>query len=447
MNLKTKIHIFSTVLMLLILLVTSIGVFTVYKNMVYTTAYNELTKNSKEIITSLTQTSEINDPETILRAYLPAASVIKVVDKNGKELLKVQSTTGIENLKSEEINMYDIAKYEDDTIMLMETKAIWTDGSVVTLEFKQRLHEITANLNTLSLILLGVIITGFILIILSSITLSKIVLKPIKRLNETMKKNSHSQGFVQIDVSENSNDELGELSLTFNEMILHMQQNYNKQHDFVSNASHELRTPLTVIESYTKLLHRRGFANKEITQEALDAILSESQRMKILIEQMLELAKNNEGSLAKIEEINMTELVQNIKQKSELTYNREIHIISDGNLIIHTDQQKMNQLLYIFIENAKKYSQKPIEIHVRSQQYEIEIRDYGEGIAEEDLPHLFDRFYRVNKDRNRKTGGTGLGLAIAKTIAEKLNIKINLVSKVNEGTRVILNFSEDVYEK
>lgn len=447
MRLKSKIHIFSTLLMLLILLLTSIGVFTVYKNMVYTTAYDEMNDNMNDIITSLTQTSEINEPETIIRAYLPEASVIKVVSEKQKELLMVQSTEGIENLKVTEDKLYSIKMYEDDAVMLINRKAIWTDGSVVTLEMKQRLHVISANLNILRMILLGVIVTGFILIVLSSMTLSRLVLNPIKRLNDTMKKNSQSEGFVQIDVSENSKDELGELSVTFNEMILHMQQNFNKQHEFVSNASHELRTPLTVIESYTKLLHRRGFDNKEIVNEAIEAILSESLRMRSLIKQMLDLAKNNADTPTNFELIELEDMMKKMQQKSELTYNREIHLITDGPLFVTTDMQKLNQLLYIFIENAKNYSQGTIEIYMRSQLREIEIRDYGEGIAKEDLPHLFDRFYRVNKDRNRKTGGTGLGLAIAKSLAENLHIKISISSEVNIGTSILLKFSEGMYEQ
>lgn len=433
--------------MFLILSVTSFSVFLIYKNLAYDTSYEQLKNTSDEIVSSLTQTSDINAPETILRAFLPPKSVIKVVDEKGKELVEVKSTEGIEKLTTTEIKDYGIVNYGEEVVMIVNTAAIWTDGTVVTLEIKQRLSSISENLKTLKVILLWVTIIGLFFVILSSMTLSRIVLKPIKRLNDTMKKNSQSTGFVQIDVSENSKDELGELSVTFNEMILHMQQNYIKQHEFVSNASHELRTPLTVIESYTKLLYRRGFDNKEITMEALEAILSESNRMRELIEQMLELAKNKQSIAFQLQETNMEEVLKEIKQKSELSYNREFPIISDGPLVVQTNQEKIKQLLFIFIENAEKYSEEPIELHVRSQQKELEIRDFGEGISAEDLPHLFDRFYRVNKDRNRKTGGTGLGLSIAKMIAEKLNIIIEITSEVNVGTRIILKFTEDSYEK
>lgn len=414
--------------------------------MVYTTAYNQLNNNMNEIVTSLTQTSEINKPEQILRAYLPEASVIQVVTEKGKRLLTVQSTEGIENLENTEDKLYSIKMYEDDAVMLINRKAIWTDGSIVTLEIKQRLHEISTNLVLLRMILLGVIVTSFIVIVFSSITLSKIVLNPIKRLNDTMKKNSQSNRFIKIDVSENSKDELGELSVTFNEMISHIQQNYNKQHEFVSNASHELRTPLTIIESYTKLLHRRGIENKEITNEAIESILSESLRMKSLIEQMLDLAKSNANARNHFETIEIEEEVRKMQQKTVLTYEREIRLLTDGPFVVTTDLQKLHQLLYIFIDNAKKYSQEAIEIYLRAELKEIEIRDYGEGIAEEDLPHLFDRFYRVNKDRNRKTGGTGLGLAIAKELAENLQIELHIRSEVNKGTSILLKFSEELHE-
>ncbi len=109
-----------------------------------------------------------------------------------------------------------------------------------------------------------------------------------------MKRIRKSGTFEKIDTCKQGKDELGQMSQTFNNMITQLEQDYRRQEQFVSNASHELKTPLTVIESYARLLKRRGFENKEVAEESVEAILSESVRMSEMIQQMLDLAKNKE---------------------------------------------------------------------------------------------------------------------------------------------------------
>ncbi|MFB9218978.1 HAMP domain-containing sensor histidine kinase [Kurthia sibirica] len=444
MKLKTKIHFFSTLLMLVILVITTVGVFTLFKDMAYDAAYDQLSRNTDNLMTSISQTSGVTNPEDILRAYLPNKSMIQVKNDQDEVILSVQSTDGLSQLKQGELKeRYMITQIEGTAILSTVTPVIWSDGSIVNLHIKQKLEDVTTSLNTLSLVLLAMLLAGSLLIILSSMTLARIVVQPIKRLIDTMRKNSQSNSFEQIVDGSESNDELGEMTKTFNEMIFHIKQNYDKQHSFVSNASHELRTPLTVIESYTSLLHRRGIDNKEITAEALEAILSESERMRDLIEQMLDLAKSNQGRLLKFETLELQEMMQKINRKMELSYNRQIILSSKERWEIISDDKRLHQLFFIILENAKNYSDGPIEIHLRKKLRQIEIKDFGEGIAEKDLPHLFDRFYRVNQDRNRKTGGTGLGLAIAKNIAVQLNIELTIESELTVGTSVFLYFKED----
>ncbi|GEK32830.1 sensor histidine kinase YkoH [Kurthia sibirica] len=430
--------------MLVILVITTVGVFTLFKDMAYDAAYDQLSRNTDNLMTSISQTSGVTNPEDILRAYLPNKSMIQVKNDQDEVILSVQSTDGLSQLKQGELKeRYMITQIEGTAILSTVTPVIWSDGSIVNLHIKQKLEDVTTSLNTLSLVLLAMLLAGSLLIILSSMTLARIVVQPIKRLIDTMRKNSQSNSFEQIVDGSESNDELGEMTKTFNEMIFHIKQNYDKQHSFVSNASHELRTPLTVIESYTSLLHRRGIDNKEITAEALEAILSESERMRDLIEQMLDLAKSNQGRLLKFETLELQEMMQKINRKMELSYNRQIILSSKERWEIISDDKRLHQLFFIILENAKNYSDGPIEIHLRKKLRQIEIKDFGEGIAEKDLPHLFDRFYRVNQDRNRKTGGTGLGLAIAKNIAVQLNIELTIESELTVGTSVFLYFKED----
>ncbi|HWI49474.1 MAG TPA: HAMP domain-containing histidine kinase [Rummeliibacillus sp.] len=443
MKLKTKIHIFSTILMLIILVLTTIGIYFLYKKMAYDTEYRQLLDESQELVTSISQTSMINDPATILRAYIPSNGGIRIVDDRGKSLVSVQSMEGIENYKPKlQDENYQVETYKGKTILSFNIPVIWTDGSVVYVQMMQSMKNVASTLSLLKLVLSGMTVLAAILVLLSSMTLAEIVLRPIQRLTATMKRSSKSGTFEKIDVSKQGKDELGEMSQTFNDMMSQLEQNYRKQEQFVSNASHELKTPLTVIESYARLLKRRGFDNKEVAEESVEAILSESIRMSEMIQQMLELAKNKERIPVQKDRVDIHNLLDQTLNQMHQAYNRSFYLHGKGPVFLTTDEQKIKQLLFIFLENARRYSDEDIHVYLSENPLVIKIQDSGEGIAAEHIPHLFERFYRVSQDRNRKTGGTGLGLAIAKEIAAQLNIDLSVESTVGVGTTMILTFNK-----
>lgn len=443
MKLKTKIHIFSTILMLIILVLMTVGIYFMYEKMAYDTEYKQLLEESEELVTSISQTSSINDPATILRAYIPSNGAIRIVDQNDQQLVAVQSMEGIESYKPQvNIENYQVKEYENTAILSFDIPIIWKDGSVVYVKIMQSMENVASTLSLLKLVLSGMTILATIFVMLSSMTLAEIVLRPIQRLTATMKRSSQSGTFEKIDIRKQGKDELSEMSQTFNDMMSQLEQNYRKQEQFVSNASHELKTPLTVIESYARLLKRRGFENRKVAEESVNAILSESVRMTEMIQQMLELAKNKERMPLKKEHVDIYRLLQQTLHQMQQTYKREFHLHGSGPMILTTDEQKMKQLLFIFLENARRYSNDKIHVYLSGNPTSIKIQDYGDGIAEEHIPHLFERFYRVSQDRNRKTGGTGLGLAIAKEIAEQLKIDLSVKSTVGIGTTMILTFTE-----
>ncbi|MEK4762143.1 ATP-binding protein [Viridibacillus sp. FSL E2-0187] len=444
MKLKTKIHVFSSLVMLIILVLTMIGIYFLYEKMAYDTEYNQLLSESKELVTSISQTSKVNDPATILRAYIPPRGAVRPVDLNGKPLITVQSTEGMKDYHPDidEHKRYSVEKYKGIPVLSMSMPAIWVDGSVVHIQMLQSMKDVARNLELLRLVLLGVTILATIPIVLSSMTLGRIVTKPIHRLIATMQESQKSGTFEKINIEDDGRDEMAEMSRTFNEMMFQLEQNYRKQEHFVSNASHELKTPLTVVESYARLLKRRGFDNKEVANEAVQAILSESIRMNEMIKQMLELAKNKENIPLTIAAIDIYKVLEDTLHQMHQAYGREFNLLGNGPVIIKTDEQKLKQLFFIFLENARHYSEREINVSIAKEgsQLVVRIQDFGQGIAKENIPHLFDRFYRVSEDRNRKTGGTGLGLAIAHEIAERLAINITVLSTLGEGTTIVLRF-------
>ena len=232
---------------------------------------------------------------------------------------------------------------------------------------------------------------------------------------------------------------------TFNKMIEILESNYEKQRRFISDASHELRTPLTVIESYTKLLKRWGKHDPHRLEEAINAIHDESIRMKNLTKQLLLLATNEQERATTLsEKINITAITMETAKKLSVAFDRDISVTTETEYFVLGSDFQLKQVLFILIENGLKYSKAPIQINIEKDKDYIKLHfiDKGIGIPAEDLPHIFNRFFRVDKTRSRQTGGSGLGLSIAKSIIDAHNGKIEVASTINEGTTFTLFLKE-----
>lgn len=438
MKLKNKIHVFSTLLMFIILVLANLLIYFLFGRMSHNTEYHQLLSRSKELTTALSQMSTEEEAARVVRAFIPANSAIAIIGSDKKPLITVQSVDGLGKLGDnvDSTDPFVISDFKGIEALSTSMPIIWPTGEVVTLEITQLLTDVAENLRVLKYVLIGVTSFAMILIVLSSMTLGKIVTQPIEKLIAAMNISRQSGTYEQINENVNGNDELAQMERTFNEMMEQLEQNYKKQEQFVSNASHELKTPLTVIESYSRLLERRGFENREVVDEALKAIISETGRMKEMITQMLDLAKSSEAQSFEFMDINVNQLLEDVVKPLRQAYGREIMIEAQGSSRVETDGKFVKQLLFILLDNARKYSDREIIASIEDQEngVEVTVKDYGKGIPKDDLPHIFDRFYRVDSDRSRKTGGTGLGLSIAKEIADGLGAKLTIESVVGMGT-------------
>lgn len=242
----------------------------------------------------------------------------------------------------------------------------------------------------------------------------------------------------------NSHDELKELAETFNEMLDRIEASYEKQNRFVSDASHELRTPIAVIQGYANLLKRWGKEDKEVLEEAMTAIQNESENMQILVERLLFLARaDRETQKLDKTAFNLNGLMEEVVRDTQLIDSD--HLIT-GNfatpISLIADRGLLKQALRVFIENSIKFTPPGGEIKITSMveggYVSIVVQDSGIGIPSEDLPHVFNRFYKSDKSRTRGKGGTGLGLSIAKWIIDKHQGSISVESVVGVGTKVKL---------
>jgi signal transduction histidine kinase len=321
---------------------------------------------------------------------------------------------------------------------------IWSGGEVAELTIAQSMEEVTGNLRTLRFVLIAAILIAMIPIVASSAVLGRLVTRPIADLTRTMTHIQKSGQYEKLSMENAANDEIGQMGRTFNEMMALLEENYRKQEEFVSNASHELKTPLTVIGSYAKLLERRGMQDEKIAQEGLSAISAETERMNKLIEQLLHIARRSETQL-ELSEVNLERILQGTVEVMKTSFNRDFVLISEEpGLLVTTDLAKLKQLLYILMDNARKYSSDRIEVKLRMEGAPtIKIQDYGIGIPKEALPYVFDRFYRVDKARSRESGGFGLGLSLAKQLADSIGVVLGIESIEGIGTTVSITFSSD----
>ncbi len=451
MKLRNKINLSTAVLFIGLFIITNFAVYFIFSNLILDSeleqARKEAEKNAEAITGSLGKISA----NTLVRAYAPVNGMIQIVTSDKKEA--TQSVTPSERkLIDRNIQFYNEQKiegieYEGKHYAFNSIPIILQNGDVANLQIYNSIQMTVEDLAILRLVLISVTIIVLIPVLLSSRILSNLITRPIISLIETMTDIRKSGQFKRIELEEDSKDELYEMRETFNHMIDLLETNFEKQDQFVANASHELRTPLTIIESYSSLLKRRGLNEPDLFHESIEAIHSESIRMKNMIEQLLLLAKHDAEWKIQKEVLDLGTHMSETVKAFENAYHRDIQLqILEEKIMTLADEQKLKQLTYILLDNARKYSEDEItvEVGIKKGHPYIQISDKGIGIPKEDLPKIFDRFFRVDKARSRKMGGSGLGLSLARDIAQAMNAVMNLDSLEGIGTTVTIELP--VYE-
>jgi signal transduction histidine kinase len=233
-------------------------------------------------------------------------------------------------------------------------------------------------------------------------------------------------------------DEVGELATTFDYMIEHLDKGFQSQKRFVADASHELRGPLTVISGNLDLLKRK--LNEKDRYESEASIRRETTRMSKIVEDLLFLADVESGELAHQQIVALEEILIEERDRAQtIAGDREIIIGQQDKLVIKGDAQKLRQLLSNLIDNAIKYTPEHgtvmLSLFRDGEWARLEVADTGIGIAPESQPHIFDRFYRVDRARSRLSSSTGLGLAIVKGIVDQHGGKVTVSSELGKGSK------------
>ncbi len=270
--------------------------------------------------------------------------------------------------------------------------------------------------------------------------LAGLSLKPVDILTRSAKKITAENLSQRLEVL-NPHDEIGELAATFNNTLARLEAAFSRMRQFSADVSHELRTPLTILRGETEVA-LRWVKEPEEYRAILQSNLEEIKRMSEIIEYLLDQAKAEEGMLRlELSEVTLNDLLNELVAQTKVLARQKGVVLAFEALypvVISGDRLRLRQIFLNLLDNAVKYTPAGGEVRVvldSAERYaRVAVIDTGSGIAEDDLPYLFDRFYRVDKARNRADGGTGLGLSLSRSLAEAHGGRIEVVSQQGMGS-------------
>ena len=291
---------------------------------------------------------------------------------------------------------------------------------------------------------------GLVISVFLSLLLAKTMIAPIQELTHAAEK--VAGGDFTDKVQNSSKDEIGVLTRTFNDMAVQLEDTLDDlkrseqmRREFVANVSHELRTPITGVRSYAETLASDPDMPADTRERFLNVILNESDRMTKIVQDLLTLSRFDAGSI----EFSFNEFsfetsvrdVYNAVRMEALSHGHEFTLETEPGIPrIRGDKARVEQVLMNMVSNAIKYTKDggriAIKAGVRGGEVWCSVKDNGIGIPQEDQNKVFDRFYRVDKARSRESGGTGLGLSIAQEIVVRHGGRIDLKSRLGQGTTI-----------
>lgn len=310
----------------------------------------------------------------------------------------------------------------------------------------------------LPLALLFMIIPILILSFFESLLITKNTINPVVKITKTARTMTTENLDGQLPLS-GRGDEIDELSRTFNELFLRIKADFDRERQFSSDVSHELNTPLTVISGQANLLLRWGKDNPEQLEKSLLAIKDEAKSMHAIIENLLQISRVESGRVKpQICEVSVIDLLERVKNEFAAVAPEVKFVIEtpkvDGSdsaegASINTDPEMLHQILTVLVSNSVKFAGEKCTVKLGFERlggdetgdesrlviYEC---DDGPGIAEETLPHVFERFYRGDEAHSRSAGGCGLGLAIAKTLCGALGAEITAGNVEPHGAKFLI---------
>ncbi len=379
------------------------------------------------------------------------AVCIEFIDEYGRKTLYNDASTGCllgkgnKALLEQKRKLYSSGK-DMDAIRLVnpdyESSALLygleVEGGYVFLF--TMLSNVNKNYNLVKDQLIYITIVVIILAIVLSLLLAKIFSEPIVKITEKSK--LLANGNFNVEFEKDGIKEIDELADSLNYLKNEVSKTDQYRRDLMANVSHDLKTPLTMIKAYAEMVRDITYKDKKKREDNLNVIIEETDRLNLLVGDILTLSKLQANSdILEIETFDLKkEIVGILKRYDYLkeTEGYEVIVNMPEELIVRADKKKINQVIYNLVNNALNYTGNDKKVYINvtedKKDYLVEIIDSGKGIAQEDIEHIWDKYYKKDKNHRRNVVGTGLGLSIVKEILECHDMSYGVRSIKNKGT-------------
>ncbi|WP_242942683.1 sensor histidine kinase [Pseudobutyrivibrio sp. C4] len=380
-----------------------------------------------------TPETELEQPENILE-NAPDSADETSEESSGQGEGKIEYTIPPENEMTKEQFRQNIGNELAESVIYV--RIIEVDGQEEVVMINSVLTPVDATVTTLKaqlrIITVIIIIIAFILAAATAKSTSRSIIK----LNDGAKKLAAGDYSVKFDADDYM--EVAELSATLNYAAKELGKADSLQKELIANVSHDLRTPLTMIKGYAEVMRDIPGEN---TPENVQVIIEETERLTGLVNDMLDISKLKAGTISiQPEEYNFTESIRHVLERYNKLREVEgytIDFVYDDEVNVYADEQKMYQVLYNLVNNAINYTGEDKKVTVIQKvignTLRIEVVDTGDGVKQEDIPYVWDRYYKDKTTHKRALQGTGLGLSIVKNVLELHGAKYGVSSITGQG--------------
>lgn len=415
---------------------------------------------SDSIVRRITDQSLTPEQRTsIVYEYALAEGVSTFLfDENGGDMLggglseeqikEIYSSVNEKMPSWKEGKVYDFTTQLDKRIAYNVVTCLICDGQQAKLVVRYPVGPVAASVSRVQLILVLIAVAAVVIAFFISYTLAKRLSSPLREISSTAKKLAGGDYSVQFTSTQYS--EIATLSDSLNYMKDEMKKSDDFKKELLANVSHDLKTPLTMIKAYASMIKEISGDDKAKREKHLQVIIDESDRLTGLVNDILNTSKISSGlQNLNVKVFNLTDLIFSVINKFSYlqdTQGYSIMVDVDPNTYTSGDEEKLYQVVYNLVSNAINYTGEDKTVYVslkyvpQTNQINFSVRDTGKGISDDELAHIWDRYYRSKDSHTRPVKGTGLGLNIVKIIMESHRFDYGVNSKEGEGSTFYVNF-------